>query len=161
MKYNFKEDIKINEDNLQEEWIKQPMLFWKYSKKAKELRAKAIKANEKTKLIKSELILKASKDGIEGIDRISDVKAEAWARTQQEYLQAKEEWENAELEAEIFDAAVYALVQKKTALENLVRLTLGDYYSYPKYEEASKELKTKVKKAIVSSSKLSEKEEDK
>ena len=57
-----------------------------------------------------------------------------------------EEYQNAEYEYSILNTAVKALEQKKSALENLVKLHLGGYFSEPAQDKEAPDVEERVDK---------------
>jgi hypothetical protein len=129
---NYEEDLNIDMQNLDQEWLAQPNLFMRYAREAKRLRKEAVKAEERVKSVRSKLILEANREGIPGIDKITDTKVEAYYRDHPKYKEAVEARIEAEDEAEVADQAIFACHQRKAALENLVTLWSQEYFSEPR-----------------------------
>lgn len=144
MDENYADNLKIDINALEEEWLNQPRLYAKYSKIKAEAKADMDRAAEKVKTVRSELILEARKGGKDLLGfNPTDSSIEAWYRTQKKWLNAREEYIDAEYEYNILDGAVFAFSQRKYALENLVSLWIGNYYSSPR-ENSRKNIKEKV-----------------
>lgn len=126
-KDEYTNDIEIDPDELDIECLRQPSLFGKYSRaEAKAKRNYAI-AYENVKVTRSELIKLAG-----GNKELSNAqKVEAFYRTHPKHIEAKEQFIEAEYEMNIATAAVFAFNQRKSMLENLVRLGLADYFARP------------------------------
>jgi len=122
----------IDVDALDEEWKQQPNLYMKYVEEAKRLQKEARLAEELVKTIRSELILEANRDGIPGVDKITDTKVEAFYRTHPKYQEAKAAWIQAQYESDVADGKVWAAQQRKSALENLALLWGQEYFSSPR-----------------------------
>jgi hypothetical protein len=130
---NYKDDISIDPESLDLEWLRHSNKFMKYSKLKAEAKRDLDKAKEKKKTIRSQLILEARKGGENLIGcKPTDSSVEAWYRTQDEYIEAIEELADAEYEFNILEGAVFAFQNRKTALENLVKLMLAGYFAAPK-----------------------------
>ena len=78
---------------------------------------------------------------------------EAWYRTQPEFIQARDEENDAEFEYNILDGAVFAFSQRKTALESLVSLWIGQYFSTPREPKAAKGIQEMANQKVVSKQK--------
>lgn len=130
----YEEDLRIDADALDVEWLEQSERFAKYSRLAAQADREAKKLSERMKTIRSELILQANKepDTTLGVGiKATDAKVEAFYRTNKDYIKAKEELHDAEYIRDIMQNAVMAFHQRKVALENLVRLQALNYFSVP------------------------------
>ena len=146
-KFNYEADLEIDQDSLDREWLRQPHLFMKYSELSAEAKHKMDKAAERVKTIRSQLILQATEGGEELIGvKVNMQTVEAWYRTQDDYKMAKQEFNSAEYTYNILQGAVFAFQQRKTALERLVELWRGGYFSSPK-ERPSEDGKSIVDQA--------------
>lgn len=135
---NYENDIKIDEFQLDREWIKQSTLFMKYAKEAADADSKRKRAKEKLEVTRAEVDLDYRKDPPEGL-KVTEKVIEGLVKTDERYEKAFEEYQTAEYEYSILSAAVRAIEQKKSALENLVKLQLGGYFSEPKEEVNNEE----------------------
>jgi len=132
--YDYKDDVNINPDELDIEWLKQATLYAKYSKLAPDANDRVRRLEQKVKVIRSQLILEASEKGEEILGKgvkPTGQPIEAYYRTHEKHIEAKKELFEAMTEAEMINNALFALQQKKTALENLTRLVLSGYFSTP------------------------------
>lgn len=148
--FEYEEDLEIDPDALDVEWLEQPRRFMKYCRAAREADRKAKRAHEKLKTVRSELVNKANEDPMTllGIAKPTAQAVEAFYRTQQNYKDAKAEWVEAEHERDVLNDAVFAFQQRKMALENLVRLISLDYFKSPvEPRDLSKEALEKKKSA--------------
>jgi hypothetical protein len=132
---NFKEDVKIDPEQLDVEWLMQARLYGDYAEELVHANDRLRRAEQKLKVIRSELVLEAAEKGERVLGK--DVKPtaqniEAYYRTDKEHIEAKEEYFQAALEAEMLQNAVYAMGQRKTALENLVKLHAANYFATPR-----------------------------
>ena len=130
---DYAEDLRINEAQLDVEWLEQPIKFMEYSRLSAEADAAVRKAEEKIKTIRSELSLAVSGNGQELIGKAKPTAGdvEAYYRTNAEYIAAKEEHAALMFEAEMLKNAVFAFHQRKSALENLTRLHGQNYFAGP------------------------------
>lgn len=130
---SYENDLDIDLEMLEKEWLKQPGLYAKYSQLKAEAKKEMDRAAEKVKTVRSELILKAKKGDKELLGfKPTESTIEAWYRTQDAWQEAKQEYIDAEYEYNMMDGAVFAFSQRKSALESLVSLWIGNYYSTPK-----------------------------
>ena len=123
---NYNDDISINPDALDIEWTKQAHTFFKYAELLAAAKKKVNRIEQKVKVIRSQLLMEAREAGAKNASQ-----EEAYYRTRPNHQEAKKEWIDAQYEADILDAAVFALHQKKAALENLVRLQGQNYFAGP------------------------------
>lgn len=131
---NYVEDLRIDPDQLDVEWIEQPLLFHKYSAKSAEANQFVRKCEELVKVIRSELIIEASMKGEDVLGRgvkPTAVNVEAYFRNHADYKKAKESLHQAQYEQEMLANAVFAFHQRKAALENLTRLQGQNYFAGP------------------------------
>jgi hypothetical protein len=131
---NYEDELRINADALDIEWLEHPERFAKYSRLAAIAERKAKRASERVKSFRSELILKANLNPEETLGvgiKATDAKIEAYYRNHKEYKLLKEELHEAEYELSILQGAVSAFHQRKASLENLVRLIGLNYNAVP------------------------------
>ena len=131
---DYKQDLKINPDQLDVEWLEQPLLFHKYSAKSAEANQFVRKCEERVKMTRSQLILEASQGGEEVIGtgiKPTAANIEAYFRGHSDHIKAKQVLHEAEHEAEMLNSAVFAFHQRKSALENLTKLHGQNYFAGP------------------------------
>lgn len=132
---NLDEDLKINKNDLAREWVKQPQLFNYYAEAAAYFKKKAMEAQERVKLVEAELKMEAG-DNPEacfgnGVKATND-RIAVYARSHRQYQEAFKEYTKAQYRSDMAENAVFAFHQRKSALENLVRLASMDYFSTPR-----------------------------
>lgn len=128
------EDLHIKKTDLANEWVKQPNLFAKYATASAELKRIAQEKTERAKLVKSELKADAAEnpDGCLGRGvKPSNEKIEAYATAHGDYQNAIHDAIEAQYRADMAENVVFALHQRKSALENLVRLASMEYFATP------------------------------
>lgn len=128
------DDLRIKKTDLANEWVKQPNLFSKYATASAELKRIAQEKAEQAKLIKSELKADATENPDACLGRgvkPSNEKIEAYATAHQDYQNAVQKAIEAQYRADMAENAVFALHQRKAALENLVRLASMEYFATP------------------------------
>lgn len=129
---NYSRDIEIDPEALDVEWLNQPNLFLAYSQKKAEADREAKLLHEEFKSIKAELRLQAAKLGAKGLGvKDTSDNLDAWVRNQEDYKEAKEKLIEAEYEADMLSAAVYAFNHRRSALENLAKLHGQQYFAGP------------------------------
>lgn len=128
----WKQDIEIDVNALDVEWAKQASLFGEYCE------AQAV-ARDKADRIKEALEVKAAALGLKirsnpasyGLEKITEGSVQAIILLDKDYATTAESLANARYELDIMVAAVRSLDQKKSALENLVRLQGQNYFAGP------------------------------
>jgi len=135
MEFDFENDVSIDHDALEVEWLRQPSLHAIYSRKLVEANDRLRKAEQRMKMVRSDLILEANEDPDKylgkGIKPTAPI-VEAYYRTHEDHEAAKKKFFEAQYEVEMFQNAINALNTKKQALENLVKLYMSGYFSGPK-----------------------------
>ena len=127
---NFKEDMAVDKNRLDEEWERQPMLYSEYTDMAAHANRKLARAAEKVKVVRSRLTLEALSGEIESLGKKPTGPAtEAYYRNHEDHKKAKEEHLACIYDADQMNNALFALNHRKAALENLVKLQLNNYYS--------------------------------
>jgi len=131
---NYENDLKIDADALDVEWVRQPEIARRYIKHAAWSRRRERKAEEQMKIIRSELVRKANDDpkGCTGKDKPTTLDIEAFYRTHPDHILAKQNWIDAAYEADYADMARQEISWgRKAALENLVVLHGANYFAGP------------------------------
>ena len=123
---NYAEDIRIDPDALDIEWVKQASLFGKYAALKSAADRKVNECEQRLKVRRSQLLLEARDKGAKNA-----AQEEAYYRTHPDHQALKKEWIDAQYEADILGSAVSAFGHKKSALENLVRLQSANYFAGP------------------------------
>ena len=129
---DYENDITIDANELDVEWLNQANLIHEYGKALADAERETRRMEELLKVIKSEIILEVNKKGClpDGSKAIAQT-TEAYYRTTPKYREAKEEYSETLHEQQIIQSAVFALQQKRSALENLVKLLGAEYFSGP------------------------------
>ncbi len=131
MENEYDHDLYIDIDQLEIEWLKQPHLYMKYSEMVADAGKDADEAKEKVSLKYAELdnhireMMKANGE------KITEKLVEASVLQHEAYKKALSTLNKRKHEHAILQGALRAIDQRKSALENLVRLALGGYYSMP------------------------------
>ena len=131
---NYEEDIKINDQALDLEWLDQPALAIKYGIELVRLRKKVAVLEEKVKVIRSELINKAWEKPEKYLKQPkgSVQTVEAFYRSHKKHKKVKQELIEAQGELDFAEIAKNEIsFTRKSALENLVKLFASDYFAGP------------------------------
>lgn len=130
---NYENDIRIDCDQLDLEWLEQANLFMKYARNAAGCRKYLDEVKEKLDLVKAELDKKIrEKPENYKIEKITEAVVSATIIQQEDFKVANKEYLEAKYELDIVQAAVSAMNQRKEALENLVKLHGMQYFAGPK-----------------------------
>lgn len=125
-------DITIDETALDVEWLRQPEKMFQYAKHAADCRRTVDLAKEALELEKAKLDrdIRTNPEKYE-LSKITESVVQSTILTQESYKEITEQYANAKYDYDVATAAVRALDQKKTALENLVRLHGVSYFAGP------------------------------
>ncbi len=129
---NWKQDVEIDPENLDREWVRQASLFGQYC----ELLADA---HRQLDLKKEKLVMVDAKLGLEirtnpnkfGLDKVTEAGVNSILVLQEEHKELEKELIDLRYDVEVLTGAVRSLDQKKSALENLVRLHGQNYFAGP------------------------------
>lgn len=152
------QDMKIEPDELDLELIGQPVLMVKYS-------AKLSEAKERRDLMKEELDLTRAQcdrdireePGKFGLEKITETAVSNIILTLDDFKDAQEQLRRVNYDVNVLQGVVNAIEQRKSALENLVRLLGQNYFAGPsiprnlqeetelKQKESNKKVKLKRK----------------
>ena len=128
----FEEDIRIDEDALDIEWLNQPRLMLKYSKISAEAKMEMLLRKENLDLVKADLDKEIRSDPEKfGVVKITETAVSNTIISHKLYKEANTAYLQAQYEADIAKGAVSAVEHKKDALENLVRLFGQNYFAGP------------------------------
>lgn len=145
---SYKEDIEINKHALDEEWLRQPSKYRKWSKRLAKAKEKRTQAKKNILLVRAKVSLEIRKNPTAyGIDKLTDKVVEALVSSDKRVIKAEAEETKYSYEADVMQSAVTALDHRKRALEDLVRLHLAGYFSQPHIDSASEE--TIDKRAVI------------
>jgi len=157
---NYERDISIDETALDVEWLDQPRLMLKYAQYAAKCKTELDRAKEALDVVKAELDREIRQNpGDYGVNKITESAVQSAILVQPQYQQASKDYTDSKYEYEIAVAAVRAIDQKKTALENLVKLHGMSYFAGPqvprdlstewqkKQQQAKSDQKVKIRRA--------------
>ena len=147
-KFNLNPDeLEINFSQLDVEWGRQDSLLDKYLKASAYCEKQVRKAEEKIKFLRSNLVLEISKDP-EGClgkgQKATGATIEAYYRTDKEYLNAKEEWIEAQYICDLVNGQKSRAYNRKSILEEATKLSLAGWFSAPLVPRPLKDLVQKI-----------------
>lgn len=129
---DYLDDIKIDESALDVEWLRQASLTFQYGAHLAKMKRILDRKKEEVDLVKAELdkAIRKNPDKYE-IEKLTESVVQATILQQDEYMEITSELIDVRYEVEIANAAVRSIDQKKSALENLVRLNGQNYFAGP------------------------------
>ena len=148
---NYEQDVTIDPDSLDTEWLDQPRLMLRYAKHAAKTKQDLEREKEKLDIVRADLDKKIRVIPEEfGIVKLTESVITSTIITQEKYKEANEDYLEAAYESNMAQGAVRALEGKKTALENLVKLHGQQYFAGPSVpRDLSKEWEQKEKQRKV------------
>ncbi len=132
MDLNYEQDVSIDETALDVEWLQQANLMYKYARHQAETKKAMDEAKERLDFIKAkvEMDIRANPENY-GLSKVTESAVASAILLQPEYQEASKKYIEARYENDMAVAAVRAIDQKKTALENLVKLLSVSYFAGP------------------------------
>ncbi len=132
---NYEQDIIIDAEALDVEWINQARTALKYGRHWAECKQELTLTEENIKLVRSELTKEANEDSDkylgEGV-KPTGINIESYYRNHKRHKAAKQEWVDAQFEADVAEIAYKEFsYARKAALENLVKLHGQQYFAGP------------------------------
>lgn len=129
---NWEQDLQIDKNALDEEWIKQPYLYMQYAEKFVYAQDKKQKAKENLEVVKAQADKRARENLTIKGEKITESKVSSEIVLDPEYKKALSELNEILLEVNLLDFSVKAMDHRKKALEKSVDLYLGGYFSKPR-----------------------------
>ena len=125
-------DMEISPQDLDVEWLEQPNLMMKYTKKLAELREKRDLIKEEVELTRAQLDREIRESpGEFGLDKINNDVVANTILTIEDFQTLSKKLIRANYEVNVMAGIVQAVEQRKQALENLVRLHGQQYFAGP------------------------------
>jgi len=129
---DYVQDTIIDHTALDVEWIRQPELMRRYADHVAEMKKAMDEAKERLDVGKARIERDVRADPSKhGIGKVTESAIASTILLQEEWLKLSQEYREARYEYDIAQAAVRAIDQRKTALENLVRLLVASYFAGP------------------------------
>jgi hypothetical protein len=148
MKSDYELDMEIHPDELDVEWLEQPQLMLKYTRKLAEVRERRDALKEKLEFTRAEIDKHVRENPDDyGISKITEGVVKAAVETDQDFLKVQDQVRKANFEVNVVTGVVQACEQRKQALENLVRLHGQSYFAGPSVPHNLPELKAQRDKA--------------
>ncbi len=146
---NYEEDIRIDETALDVEWLRQADLMYRYAKHQAETRKEMDEAKERLDVVRAKVEMEIRNNPeAYGLSKVTEGAIQSTVILQPEYQQASQAYNDVKYENDVAIAAVRAIDQKKTALENLVKLLGASYFAGPVApRDLSQEWKERIREA--------------
>lgn len=129
---DYKEDIKIDENHLEKEWIEQASLYLYYAEAAAEASYEKDKRKSMLEFSYSKLYADVKEHWSNYFEtKPTEPACKEWIITQKSYQKAEKLFIKATKRANILLNVKTAFDHRKKALENLVSLRIGGFYSEP------------------------------
>ncbi len=130
---NYEQDMYIDHDALDVEWLRQPLLMMEYSKLLANAEKEVTRLEEKLSSITSGLDLKIRADPESyGLEKVSENGVKSVIAFSKVIEKQKEELLEAKYERKMCQGAVTSVDQKKHALEGLSKLLGLQYFAGPR-----------------------------
>jgi hypothetical protein len=144
---NYADNLKIDVNALDKEWIQQPYTYLQYATKAADADDVRKRTKEALEIVQAEIDLEVREVAKDLGEKITEKIVSSRVLLDPKYREAQSNYLTAEHNYAVYQAAVRAMDQKKSALENLVKLTLAGYFSAPTQakEEGDVDYNTKAK----------------
>ena len=149
---DYEKDIKIDENFLELEWLDQALLAMKYGKYYAECRKILTLTEEKIKVVRAELIQEANNDPVKCCkkEKPTVIDIEAYYRTEERHIKAKNEWVEAQYELDMAEIAKNEIsFTRKAALENLVQLHGQQYFAGPEVPHNLLQIRQTTKPIVI------------
>ncbi len=133
MELNYEKDINIDAQALDVEWLKQAELMRIYASHSALCKKEVDEAKEQLEAGRAEIEMDIRKaPETYGLGKITESAVSSTILLQEKYRELVKKYNEAKYENDMAVAAVRAVDQKKTALENLVQLLKASYFAGPK-----------------------------
>lgn len=132
---NYEKDLSIDPDALDIEFLSQPSTYFKYAKESAQAKDTYSRAKENLETVRAEqdqtIRQDPTKYGFTAEKKPTEASINAAILQTAAYKAANEAYIKAKYEADLIQAAVMAIDQKKSSLEHLSRLTIAGYCAMP------------------------------
>ncbi len=141
---NYERDLEIDKYALDAECMDQPRRFIHWAELLAEATAMKDRSDQALEVTKAQVEqeVRINPEAF-GIDKVTEAAIKSHTTTHPKVIKAYEEWVQAKYQVNILFAAKEALEQRKSMLENLVKLFLSGYWSDPKIKGEAKEVLSK------------------
>lgn len=159
---NYLEDIKIDSTALDVELLNQPNLVFEYGKAYSKAVIETKKASQHLELVESDIVGEINANVVDTLGvgvKATEANKRSYIIKQTSYSIANNELLDAEENERLCKIAYTAIIEKKSSLENLVKLAIQGYFALPStardLEKESKAVARNKKKQAAANNKLS------
>ena len=132
MTFDYEQDLQISPDSLDVEFLRQPALYMKYAEESAKAKDRLARAKETLEVTRAEIDKAIRLTPSEyGVEKVTEGAITSTLLQLPQYQNANEAYLKAKYEADLLQAAVIAMDQKKSSLEQLARLTVAGYCAMP------------------------------
>jgi hypothetical protein len=132
MNFDYEKDMSIDPHELDEEWMKQPALATKYAQELARVTKDVVgSAQLNFDIVVAEQDKRIRKNWEKYMEKFAETPCKNAVMQTEEYREALERLNEAKYDRDVLKAAVNGFEHRKRALEDLVKLYLGDYFSVP------------------------------
>jgi hypothetical protein len=123
--------FEVDRRALDEQWESQPALFLEYAEKLAEVNAEVDRLKDGVEVVRAQLDSRVRKELAASVAKVTEAMVTAAIASDKDMIETLEILREAQKDAAILKAEVQALDQRRSALENLVRLHGQEYYAVP------------------------------
>lgn len=144
---DYADDISVDRDNLDLEWLEQPTLIFKYAEAVANAKSEYEHMKRKEAVVRAEIALDA-RESPENYDleKVTEATIKEAVECSEEVCELYADLIRKQHEVAILQGAAKAIDVKKSALENLVRLHGQNYFSTPQATMEDAEVLTDSRK---------------
>lgn len=130
---SYKDDIAINQNNLEDELVNQPFLYMQYAEKYAQHMQKKSHIEEYIRVLKAQLFAEAKDDwrSIWG-HKPTETEIKGWVETSDKLCEARRDLIQAEYNVNMYGSILQAFMQRKSVLSSLVQMKISGIYSTPR-----------------------------
>lgn len=152
LEMDYNKDLEIDKDSLDEEWIKQPHIYMQYAKAAAETAMERDIAKEALDVTRAEVDMDIRQnpekynapEDKHGVAKVTEAFVSSCIILSNEHKSCLKEYNKKKLEADLIAAGLRAMEHRKKALEGLVQLYIGEYFSTPRQPKGDENISERV-----------------
>lgn len=134
MALNFEQDLQINKHALDAELLDQAQRMFRYSSAHAQAMLNRDKAKQSLDITKANLDASIRVELTTAGTKFTEAVVDGKIRMSPGYIESQDKYQKAEHEVQLLLGAVMAMNARRSMLENLVKLFLGQYWSEPRLE---------------------------
>ncbi len=132
--FNYEQDLQINKHALDTELLEQAQKMFRYSSAHAQAMLNRDKAKQALDITKANLDSSIRAELTAAGTKFTEAVVDGRIRTSPTFIEAQERYQKTEHEVQVLLGAVMAMNARRSMLENLVRLFLGQYWSEPRVQ---------------------------